>query len=241
MRTSAFAHAGVLISHFDGHRSDEQPWLPSADETRRGLMSASLIFGQLHRSFSRIPLFSYDSGVVLRPAAVTPLCMYGNDAATDRLPVCGDSAMPWCTASDLPAGTSPSATRVCGFDFLRNWRSGLNPWHVEQAPAVLEHQSVRGQGDATPPFTGYNEVVVAPWDESAIEFFFLVECADDEPNRRVPAQWMDDALARTCEEAHSAGRRAHAAFLRAHGVSSTSFPLLMLRRGDWTQPFAVSG
>lgn len=47
-------------------------------------------------------------------------------------------------------------------------------------------------------------------------------------------------LARSCEEAHAAGRAAHAAFLREHGASSESFPLLTLRRDDWTQPFVVA-
>ena len=232
-----FPHAGVLISQMDGHRSDGAPWLPSSADIGRGFMSASIIFSSLERSFASVPLFSYDSGVVLRPSGVTPLCLYGSDASTDQAHACGDTRMEWCNPSDIPA--DPLAARVCGFDYMRGWRSGLNPWRLEHAGPVLEYQTGRGRGNATLPWSGYNEVITAPWHDAAIDFFFLVDCADDEFNHDFHAQWMNSRVAATCAEAHAAGREAHAAFLRAHSVSRASFPLLMLRRNDWSHPFAV--
>ena len=237
---AALPHAGVLLSQVDGHRQAGAAWLPSPADVVRGFMSTSLIFADLARSFPSIPLFAYDSGVVLRPSAVQVLCLYGADASTDQSHACGASQAPggWCTRADLPADLDPHATFACGFDYLRGWRSGLNPWHVADAGPVLAYQSLRGHGNATAPFTGYNEIITAPWDASAIEAFFVVDCARDEANHDFQAHWQNERVAATCAEAHAVGHAARDAFVAAHGLVNESFPLLVLRRGEWTEPFA---
>lgn len=153
-----FPHAGVLISQIDGHRSEGRPWLPSTDEVARGFMSASIIFDRLEHSFATIPLFSYDSGVVLRPSGVDALCLYGADGSTDQAGHCGSAILPWCSPGDLPRDPDTARPPVCGFDLPRSWRMGVAPWHVEDAGLVLEYQTHRGAGNTTPAFTGYNEV-----------------------------------------------------------------------------------
>lgn len=201
-------------------------------------MSGSLIFGQLQRSFATLPLFSYDGGVVLRPSGVSSLCLYGADGSTDQAGQCERAILGWCSPSDLPLGTDPMHHPACGFDMPRGWRSGVSPWRNKDAALALDYQSRRGAGNATTPWTGYNEAILEPWDDTGIEFFFIVDCERNEANKFLPKLNMVVRLAHTCDEAHAAGRRTHAAFLREHGLTNASFPLLMLRRNNWAEPFA---
>ena len=211
-------------------------------------MSASLIFAGLQSTFTTIPLFSYDAGVILRPDAVRPWCLFGADAATDQvyhhgggchrersttcILGCGEPES-FCNVwdlSDAPAG------RVCGFDYLGNWNAGLRPYRTEDAAQVLAYQSTRGPAVG---WTGYNEVAINPWGDDAIDAFFVVDCQPDEANHWLLPAILNRMHASNCAEAHENGRAAHAAFLRDHGVTAAEMPLLMLRRGDWYQPFAL--
>lgn len=234
----------------DDHQQAHAPWLPISDEWgTRG--SASLFFGGMNRSYARLPLFAgYDPGMVLRPDHVKPYCIYGVDGSSDGsrrgtcwgverwdcVPGCGALATDHCTppAAGQPWNADPIAGQVCGFFAFGGWRAGVQATRLEDAGPLLEYYAGRGV------YHMYNEVVVEHWTDAAVESFFVVECEPDEPN--VPRTTNHDPdFSTSCAEAHARGRHIHAQYLAAHPhLSAESFPLLMLRRQHWSEPFVLA-
>ena len=124
----------------------------------------------------------------------------------------------------------------CGFG---NCDGHVTPYRPEDLGAMLAAHAEHGVpygGIGT--YTGYNEIVVesASWLASlprAIEAVFITECADGERNTNYAG------TAHSCSSAHAKGRKAHAAFLEAFGLSKTAFPLLRLRPDNFQEPFVT--
>ena len=191
---------GVLIHHFDGFQNPEQPWAPCAAAStasrcrlprvvsRRERVSASLIYARLHERNRRIPTFSLDGGVVLRPEYTVPLCGYGADGSIDdnkvlgcRSPAPGEftsrharrasaACVPGCSSQPSEPPDWCSRTHVhdegswltCGLKWGRN---GVRPWRPAEfggAGGLMDLFAREGAPfDSWDGFSGYNEIVVS--------------------------------------------------------------------------------
>jgi hypothetical protein len=117
--SSAFHGPSCALPLIRRYQNPDAPWAPCDDRTDnakcndyrthnlRHKISTSMIVGEMRSSFGEIPMFSYDSGVVLDPLYVQVLCAYGGDGSTDDnkpqcplgqgqcVPGCGDPPQ-WC-------------------------------------------------------------------------------------------------------------------------------------------------
>ncbi|KAL3920511.1 MAG: hypothetical protein SGPRY_005227, partial [Prymnesium sp.] len=134
---------GLLLHQLDGLQDPERPWAPCREggqgwegcssprvQERRMRVSGSMVHSGLGRSYKAIPLFSFDSGVVLRPETARVYCAYGIDGGIDDgtnrpklcaapqieqgecLPGCGEPP-DWCDPHHLSRGGWPGYK--CGF------------------------------------------------------------------------------------------------------------------------------
>ena len=125
--------AGVLIHQLDGYQDPDREWAPCGEESnnwkcrdknnrmRRFKTSASFIFGQMHQTFRSIPLFSFDSGVVLHPRKNKVLCACtppNEQRISDLSP---DPSPEPCPRTDGWDGSTDKDKPTCG-DVPDEWR-----------------------------------------------------------------------------------------------------------------------
>ena len=224
--------------------------------------SASLVFAGMNVTWPTPPIFSYDSGLLFKPSAIETRCLYGIDAATEAAGSCQHEHGPsFCEPSSLrgldPHNRSHDRS-ACGFHPTHGWRD-TNPWRVADAQTMLAYQAQRGPGSnlshaswtSSPPGKtalqykwSYNEVIVRPWSEHAVEAIYLVDCQPTEVNHHIPGAPIMGGkvnplyipVQRTCAKAHEIGRKVHGHYQRAH--RGKSIPLVMLRRRAWDWVYA---
>lgn len=213
-----------------------------------------MIFAALTARDSRIPTFSLDGGVILRPSMTRVLCGYGVDASIDDnkparcdstnplscVPGCGEPPR-WCTKAHPH---DENTWMTCG----TNWApggSGVRPWHPSDLSGVGGLLDRFAQDAA--PFTGigkykgYAEIVVESdtWLDNlpdSVEAIFMVDCDPDEENFRYPPGGKRGTAA-TCREAQQQAIDMHRKFLMTYGRDAAHFPLLKLRPDNWAVPF----
>ena len=252
-------HAGILLYQLDRRMSDALPWSPCPleedrldvdrhypsycrDTTRQRRVSASIIGAPMKVEHSSIPIFSTDSGFILRPGYNRLLCMYGfdgnidsfNDPCGDPCDECDASVHQKCLRGD------EFARCICGF---AQCGAHQYPWRPEDIDVVLRiharlwHEHWQGLGS----FTGYNEAVVDPdtWIANlphSIEAVFYLEqgnpfCAEA-PN--------DAGQGDSCPEAECRARRMHQQMLIHYGLNGSdprAPTLVTFDAADWERPF----
>lgn len=253
MRNATAPEAGVIIHTVDSREAEGREWAPAAD---RAWMSSSILSSVLRRTYATIPLFSYDSGVILDPAHAVVTCAYGMDASTlVAHKETGCQAVEegkrgqWQRCEPDAVGDCSLRTRAntCGFHYVHGWSTGATAWRPEDVYRMLECQSHLGRDAELEKWHGYNELVVAaePWRTHlphSIEAVALIDCVRGEPNHYFgnPKRPGGVPTAHTCDEAHEVGRRLHRAFMAAYGLSEDELPLVLLRRDHWEEPFVLA-
>lgn len=219
-------------------------------------LSGSMVHSGLKQSYSTIPFFSFDSGVVLRPETAHVYCAYGMDGGIDDgqnrpklcaqadvesgrcVPGCGEPP-DWCDPSDVGKGGWPGY--ICGFQYGPN---GISAWRPSDMAAMLRQQEGRGgEYHGIGGFKGYNEIVLAAdrWLEQlprSVEAIFLVDCKPGDQN--LAYNGANGGTAGSCAQAHEAGRAMHAAYVHEYGLTAEEFPLLLLRQDRWDAPFVAA-
>lgn len=219
-------------------------------------VSGSIVHSGMHQSYSSIPLFSFDSGVILRPSTTTLYCAYGMDGGIDdgsnRPMICKDteinegSCLPgcgeppdWCDPADPGKGGWPGY--FCGFMYGPD---GIGAWRPKDLPTLLHHQESMGVDyHGIGNFKGYNEMVIAAdgWIANlpeSIEAIFITDCSSGQSN--LAYNGANGGTASSCGAAHEQGRNAHKAFLQEYGLTEDEFPLLILKPDHWDAPFALA-
>ena len=254
-------YAGILLYQLDRRMSYALPWSPCPaederlaidriypsycrDTTRQRRVSASIIGKPMFAAHSSIPIFSTDSGLILRPGYNRLLCMYGFDGNIDSFDdPCGDPCDECDASVHQKCMRSDEVARcLCGF---AQCGAHQYPWRPEDIDIVLRvhariwHQHWQGLGS----FTGYNEAVVDPdtWIANlphSIEAVFFLDQADpfcaEAPNSAGQGEG--------CREAECRARSMHERMLRHYGFpkngSDPRAPsLVTFNSNDWERPF----
>lgn len=259
--------AGVLIHQLDGLEDEARRWSPCSRDSqsanchgprtkaRRQRVSSSMIYAGLQKRDARIPTFSLDGGVILRPSKTKAFCGYGIDGSIDDnkplscetpmddwkcVPGCGEPPK-WCNINNPH---DEGAWLTCGL----GWGSGgVRPWPPEDfggEGGLLDLFERGGMNfDGVGNFAGYNEIVIDSdhWIDNlpdSIEGFFMVECNDNDANLRYGAA-DGGGTALNCRDAHQNIIDIHAKFIAEYKLSANEFPLLTLRPDKWDEPFVA--
>jgi hypothetical protein len=258
--------AGVLVHQLDGFEDQAKRWSPCAEDSRSGncqgsrtrarrsRVSASMIFAGLQSRDGRIPTFSLDGGVILRPSTIHAFCGYGIDGSIDDnkplscnhidpstcVPGCGDPPR-WCNKANPH---DEGAWLTCGLGWGSN---GVRPWRQQDFGGagglfdLFEQSGANFEGVGS--FSGYNEIVVDAdnWIgllPHSVEGIFMIECDDNDVNLRYGAA-DGGGTAMNCRDARANAIDLHRKFIQEYELSESDFPLLTLRPGNWEEPFAA--
>jgi hypothetical protein len=230
--SSNLEEAGLLLHQFDEIEVHGKPWefcegpgCYTQGATIPGRVSAMLIYHSLRDRSDRvaIPLpFGNRAGLIFRSDQVDVRCLYGVDGSTAFQR--NDPGHPGCPAPhDFCNARDPSIGNWgrCGFD---GWPIGA--WRPEDLEPFMRAHQQHGETYRPPGFhSGYNEVILssesinAHLPHSVAAFFVLSE----------EMAHRDGVNVRVAE--------AHRAFLERFGVTSKECPLLLMRPGNWEEPF----
>ena len=240
--------AGVYIHSFDEWEDPVRRWLPCpqtcdhddyngachACSWKGDRISASVIHSQLGERRDRrdggIPLVSTEGGLILDPASVTILCVFGADGATLNsncqpsgqsagcVPGCGNPP-DWCDVDQ------PLLMNNCRCSF-HNCNGRPRPYQPEHLGYVMEQHKLHGIEWKSPQFhSGYNEVVLDGTDWPAPQVvlgFYIVEGGTPQQEAKT--------------------REVHRKFLEEYDTrSEADTPLLVLRPQNWAVPFELIG
>ena len=213
-----------------------------------------MIFAALQNRNARIPTFSLDGGVVLRPSKVHVFCGYGVDGSIDDnkplscgsvdakacVPGCGEPP-DWCNKANVH---DEGAWATCGLSWTR---SGVRPWKAKDfggQGGLLDLYAQYGEPfTAVGNFKGYNEIVVDAkhWIDGlpgSVEALFMLDCGDGDTNLRYGAA-DGGGTALDCRDAHERIIAVHRSFLQTYKLGADTFPLLKLRPDNWMEPFVA--
>ena len=204
--------------------------------------SATAIYRGLQRpdrpDRRHMPMVTSHPGIVLRPNAISVLCVYGVDGGTGNrrcprqhagrqssrdalsrgtcVPGCGDPPA-WC---ECKHGNVSGSCR-CGFE-RDPGSTQVRPWRPEELGWVLREHARKGQADrGLGTYTGFPELVIDSENVApAIEAVFFPVTPGERQAERVACL-------------------VHREFLREFRLSSCDVPLLRLRPDNWDEPFEV--